>query len=88
MLAAVSQWGVEEATKRFNGMFASPCGTSRPASALGTRPPGRKAALLHGWVGDTLVFGSELKVSKPFPASVARSISDAIAGLLRLQLHR
>ncbi|MBL9114526.1 MAG: asparagine synthase (glutamine-hydrolyzing) [Verrucomicrobiaceae bacterium] len=84
MLAAFTQWGVLEATKKFNGMFAFALWDRQERVLhLGRDRLGEKP-LYYGWVGDTLVFGSELKVLKPFPGFSGEVNRDAIAGLLNL----
>ena len=84
MLAAFCEWGVHEATKRFNGMFAFAVWDKQDhVIHLGRDRLGEKP-LYYGWIGDTLVFGSELKVLKPFPGFTGEINRDAIAGLLRL----
>lgn len=84
MLAAFRQWGIVEATKKFNGMFAFAVWDKQDrVMHLGRDRLGEKP-LYYGWIGDTLVFGSELKVLKPFPGFTGTINRDAIAGLLRL----
>ena len=85
MLAAFAQWGVHEATKRFNGMFAfAVWDRDEKKLTLGRDRLGEKP-LYYGWADDgTLLFGSELKTFKPHPSFKAEINRDAIAGLLRL----
>jgi asparagine synthase (glutamine-hydrolysing) len=84
MLAAFRQWGVEEATKRFNGMFAFALWDRlERVLHLGRDRMGEKP-LYYGWVGETLIFGSELKVLRPFPGFSREVNRDAVAGLLNL----
>ncbi len=67
MLAAISEWGLEAATRKFNGMFAfalwdkQTCTLSLVRDRLGIKP------LYYGWLKDTFVFGSELKTFKAHP---------------------
>lgn len=83
MLAAFCQWGVVEAAKRFNGMFAfavwdkQDCVLHLGRDRLGEKP------LYYGWVGETFVFASELKALKPFPGFAAPVDREALTALLR-----
>jgi asparagine synthase (glutamine-hydrolysing) len=67
LLEAIAQWGLREALCRSEGMFAMALwdGTSGTLSLardrLGEKP------LYYGWLGDTFVFGSELKALKAHP---------------------
>ncbi len=85
MLAAFCQWGVAEATKRFNGMFAfAVWDRDEKKLHLGRDRLGEKP-LYYGWLADgTLLFGSELKTFKPYPGFAPTINRDAIAGLLKL----
>jgi asparagine synthase (glutamine-hydrolysing) len=85
MLAAFCQWGVLEATKRFNGMFAfAAWDRDERQLHLGRDRLGEKP-LYYGWMPDgTLLFGSELKALKPHPSFKGEINRDAIAGLLKL----
>ena len=84
MLAAFCHWGVQQATTRFNGMFAFALWDRQDRVLhLGRDRLGEKP-LYYGWVNGTLIFGSELKVLKPFPGFTGEINRDAIAGLLKL----
>jgi asparagine synthase (glutamine-hydrolysing) len=83
MLAAFQQWGVSEATKRFNGMFAFALWDRQErALHLGRDRLGEKP-LYYGWAGDTFVFASELKAVRAFPGFTAGINRDAICSQLR-----
>jgi len=85
MLAAFCQWGVQAATKRFNGMFAfAVWDRDEKLLHLGRDRLGEKP-LYYGWMADgTLLFGSELKALKAHPSFQGEINRDAIAGLLKL----
>ena len=83
MLASVCQWGVEDAVKRFNGMFAFALWDRQEQrlylvrDRLGIKP------LYYTWMGQTLLFGSELKALRAHPAFQAEIDRNALALHLR-----
>jgi asparagine synthase (glutamine-hydrolysing) len=83
MLAAFRQWGITEATKRFNGMFAFAVWDKEERTlTLGRDRLGEKP-LYYGWLGDTFVFASELKAIRALPGFNAAINRDAICAQLR-----
>lgn len=83
MLAAFSQWGVEASVKLFNGMFAFALWDRQERVLhLGRDRLGEKP-LYYGWIGQTFMFGSELKPLKAHPEFNAEINRDAIALYLR-----
>ncbi len=84
MLAAISEWGLEAAVKRFIGMFAfalwdrQECTLSLVRDRLGIKP------LYYGWAGKTFLFGSELKALRIHPDFACEVDRDALALLLAL----
>ncbi len=68
LLAAIAQWGIEEALKRSNGMFAFALWDKRERRVTLARDRTGKKPLYYGWSGGTLLFGSELKALAAHPA--------------------
>ncbi|NJR14321.1 MAG: asparagine synthase (glutamine-hydrolyzing) [Calothrix sp. CSU_2_0] len=83
MLAGFCEWGVLEATKRFNGMFAFALWDRKERILhLGRDRIGEKP-LYYGLCGQTLFFSSELKALKVHPDFTAEINRDAVASSLR-----
>lgn len=68
MLVACERWGVEAALARFNGMFAFALWDRRDRVLHLARDRFGEKPLYYGWMGDTFLFGSELKALKAYPA--------------------
>jgi asparagine synthase (glutamine-hydrolysing) len=68
ILAAVEQWGLEDAVRRFIGMFAFALWDRKTRrlslirDRLGIKP------LYYGWMGSTFLWGSELKALRVHPS--------------------
>src|SRR5437899_722368 len=83
MLAAISQWGLLEAVKKFVGMFAFALWDRQERTLhlavdrVGIKP------LYYGWAGKSLLFGSELKALRAHPDFIAEINRDAIALQMR-----
>ena len=83
MLAAIEQWGVEEAVKNFIGMFAFALWDKKERllhlvrDRLGIKP------LYYGWQGDSFLFGSELKALKAHPEFKGVIDRNSLALLMR-----
>lgn len=83
MLAAFLEWGVVEATKRFNGMFAFAVWDKQERVLQLARDRLGEKPLYYGWVGGALVFASELKAVQKFPGFNAAVDREALTSLLR-----
>ncbi len=84
LLAAVMEWGVEDAVARCNGMFAIALWDRQERALWLARDRVGKKPLYYGWAGDTFVFGSELKALWQHPAFDNPVDRNALALLLRL----
>ncbi len=84
LLAAVVEWGVEDAIVRCNGMFAVALWDRQEQALWLARDRVGKKPLYYGWAGSTFVFGSELKALWRHPDFDNPVNRDALALLLRL----
>lgn len=83
MLAAIGQFGLEEALRRFVGMFAFALwDRDRRALSLVRDRIGIKP-LYYGWAGAILLFASELKALRAHPGFHAEIDRDSLALFLR-----
>lgn len=67
LLAAIVQWGVEEALRRCNGMFAIALWDRSSGELVLARDRTGEKPLYVGWVAGALVFGSELRALRCHP---------------------
>ncbi len=67
MLAAVTEWGLTVALQKFVGMFAFALWDTQERVLHLCRDRAGEKPLYYGWVGDTLLFGSELKALVAHP---------------------
>jgi asparagine synthase (glutamine-hydrolysing) len=83
MLASFCEWGVQQAITRMNGMFAFALWDQHEGILyLGRDRLGEKP-LYYGWLGQTLIFGSELKALRAYPHFRADINREALASFLR-----
>ena len=66
-LAAIEQWGLEAALKKFTGMFALAVWDRRDKSLYLARDRIGEKPLYYGWLGSTFAFASELKALRTHP---------------------
>jgi len=83
ILAAIVEWGLEATVKRSIGMFALALWDrklrrlSLVRDRIGIKP------LYYGWMGSTLLFGSELKALRAHPDFIPEVDRDSLTLLLR-----
>jgi asparagine synthase (glutamine-hydrolysing) len=79
MLASFSQWGIHQAVKRFNGMFAFALWDREARLLHLARDRFGEKPLYYGWMGRTFLFGSELKALRAHPDFKADMDRDVLA---------
>jgi asparagine synthase (glutamine-hydrolysing) len=67
MLSCLSQWGIESAITRFNGMFAIAVWDREERLLHLVRDRMGEKPLYYGWAGKTFLFASELKAIRAHP---------------------
>ncbi|MGB3635277.1 MAG: asparagine synthase (glutamine-hydrolyzing) [Rubrobacteraceae bacterium] len=83
MLAAFTAWGLEAGLGRFNGMFAFALWDRQERVLHLARDRFGEKPLYYGWMGGTLLFGSELKALRAHPRFRGEVSRDALALYLR-----
>jgi asparagine synthase (glutamine-hydrolysing) len=83
MLAAICQWGLETAIKRFVGMFAFGLWDRQEATLHIVRDRIGEKPLYYGWSGEVFLFGSELKALRAHPAWRGEIDRQALALFMR-----
>ncbi|MBT2118814.1 asparagine synthase (glutamine-hydrolyzing) [Dyella sp. LX-66] len=84
LLAAMVRWGVDEALRRCNGMFAIALWDRLNEQLLLARDRTGEKPLYVGWVSGALVFGSELRALRCHPRWKQEVEPSALALMLRL----
>ncbi|MBI1791639.1 MAG: asparagine synthase (glutamine-hydrolyzing) [Acidobacteria bacterium] len=83
MLAALAEWGVEEAIGRFNGMFAAAVWDRKERRLHLARDRAGEKPLYYTRCRDLFLFGSEIKALRAHPSFDAEIDRDALALYLR-----
>ncbi len=83
LLAAIETWGLEEALRRSNGMLAIALWDRQERRLHLARDRIGKKPLYYGWLGNTIVFGSELKSFFAHPSFDLRIDRNSLALFLR-----
>ncbi len=83
LLAAIDAWGLEKTLEKCVGMFAFALWDRRERALSLVRDRIGEKPLYYGWVKDILVFGSELKAIRAYPAFSNRIDRRALALFLR-----
>jgi asparagine synthase (glutamine-hydrolysing) len=83
MLAAFAEWGLTTAVQKFIGMFAFALWDCQERTLHLCRDRAGEKPLYYGWVGDTLLFGSELKALLAHPQWQGQIDRDALTLFVR-----
>jgi asparagine synthase (glutamine-hydrolysing) len=84
LLAAICRWGVEQALSRFVGMFSFALWDKQDRVLTLARDRIGEKPLYYGWMGDTFLFGSELKALRVHPSWRGTMNRDVLALYIRL----
>ncbi len=83
MLAAIRQWGLETAVKKFVGMFAFALWDRQEKSLSLARDRAGEKPLYYGWCGSTFLFGSEIKALRAHPNWQTEIDRNSVAAMMR-----
>lgn len=84
LLAACEVWGIDEAIRRCNGMFAIAIWDAQERALFLVRDRMGEKPLYYGWMGSVFMFGSELKALEVHSEFNGRLDTRAISAYLRL----
>ncbi len=70
VLATIAEWGIEPGLQRLHGMFAFALWDTKARTLTLARDRVGKKPLYYGWLGNTFLFGSELKALASHPSFV------------------
>jgi asparagine synthase (glutamine-hydrolysing) len=84
LLSGVEQWGLEEAVRRFNGMFAFALWDRKERVLSLARDRFGEKPLYYAWRGGRFLFASELKALRAYPGFEARVDRQALALFMQL----
>lgn len=84
MLASLVAFGLEEAIRRWAGMFAVALWDKQERTLHLVRDRLGKKPLYYGWQGQSLLFGSELKALRTHDAFVGSIDTEALGGYFRV----
>lgn len=79
LLAAISEWGIDEALQRCNGMFAFALWDREERALTLVRDRAGKKPLYYGWAKGSFLFASELKALHAHPDFDAEIDRDVLA---------
>ncbi|MBF0344360.1 MAG: asparagine synthase (glutamine-hydrolyzing) [Nitrospirae bacterium] len=83
VLSAIERWGIEEAVKKFTGMFAFALWDRDTKTLHIVRDRFGEKPLYYGWAGNCFLFASELKSLRLHPAWINEIDRDAVSLYLR-----
>ena len=83
LVEAIDAWGLERTLERSNGMFAFALWDRRERRLHLVRDRLGEKPLYYGWMGETLLFGSELKALRAHPDFRSEINRDALASYFR-----
>ncbi|MGH6895292.1 MAG: asparagine synthase (glutamine-hydrolyzing) [Geminicoccaceae bacterium] len=83
LLAAIAEWGIEQALPRLHGMFAFALWDRHARRLTLARDRVGKKPLYYGWCGDAFLFTSELKAVHRHPAFDGEIDRDALGLLIQ-----